>query len=121
MVIDKEELDTCILDLLVSVNFMRNTKGRMYLISAIKAYYMNPIRYKKNIYKDLYNELADNYHTQPACVEKNIRKALESAWTKGDPRIQYRLYGSIIDPDNNKPTAAPFIIKSVEIIKSRLG
>lgn len=119
-VIEKESLDACILDLLQSVNFKRNTKGRKFLLSAIRKYYIDPVKYHRNIYKDLYNEVAAEFQTRPMCVEKNIRKALESAWTKGDPRVQYEYYGSIISTNEDKPTAAPFIVKSVEIIKRRL-
>lgn len=120
-VIEKEALDECILDLLRSVNFKRNTKGRAFLLSAIRKYYIDPGKYNRHIYKELYNEVAIEFQTHSSCVEKNIRKALESAWTKGDPRIQYEYYGAIIASDEDKPTAAPFIVRSVEIIKSRLG
>lgn len=118
MVIEKKDIDACIIDLLDSVRLRSTSKGRGLLLSAIRKYYINPIKYKRNIYKDLYNELAEETGSTFACVEKNIRKALERAWQIGNPDLQYQLYGSIIDGD--KPTAASFIIKSAEIIKSRL-
>lgn len=114
-----EVLEACIVELVDCVHLTGKTKGRAYLISAIKKYCMHPEKYKKNIYRGLFSEVAHMYDTSSVNVEKDIRKAIENAWTKGDPCIQYELYGSIVKGD--KPTAALFIIRSAEIIKSRLG
>lgn len=120
MVLEKEEqIKTSIEELLNSIQIKETTKGRRYLISAIRRYYENPSKYHYSIYKGLYVEVAEENNTSFANVEKDIRKAIESAWTRGQPSIQYKLYGSIVK--GTKPTAAAFIIKSAEIIKSRLG
>lgn len=120
MVLEKDEvLEACIVELLDSVHLTGKTKGRAYLISAINKYCIHPEKYKKNIYRGLFSEVAQTHDTSSANVEKDIRKAIENAWTRGNPCIQYELYGSIVKGD--KPTAALFIIRSAEIIKSRLG
>lgn len=120
MVLEKEEqIKACIEELLNSIQLTGTTKGRKYLISAIKKYCENPTKYYQRIYKGLYVEVAEENNTSFANVEKDIRKAIESAWTRGRPSIQYELYGSIVK--GTKPTAAAFIIKSAEIIKSRIG
>lgn len=120
IVLEKEEqIKACIEELLNSIQLTGTTKGRKYLISAIRKYYENPIKYHHSIYKGLYLEVAKENNTSFANVEKDIRKAIECAWTRGDPCVQYELYGSIVKDD--KPTAATFIMKSAEIIKSRIG
>ena len=60
----------------------------------------------------------------PACgegsgeaAERAIRRAIESAWLKGDLETQYRLFGNTIDEAKGKPTNAEFLSRVVETLR----
>lgn len=60
----------------------------------------------------------------PACgkgsgeaAERAIRRAIESAWLKGDLEAQYRLFGNTIDEAKGKPTNAEFLSRVVETLR----
>lgn len=118
---EKEAIDHCIKELLESVNIKGELLGPRLLFSAIKRYLKDPTKYRRNIYRDLYDELAEEFHIRNTSVEKDIRTTIENAWTKGIPEVQYELYGATVSKRTTRPTASAFIRKSAEIIRNRLG
>ncbi len=63
----------------------------------------------KSLSTKLYPDIAQNFGTTVACVERNIRHAVESAWVKGDVAYIDRMFGYTIDANKGKPTNAEFI------------
>lgn len=87
-------------------------QGGKLLLSAIKLCLDEP-EYMEAITKKLYPRLAKIFRTSPACVEKNIREALQKAWGKGmdvffENFFMYR---------EKRPGNAVFIKNMVFIIK----
>ncbi len=65
----------------------------------------------------LYEITAHYEKTKPDAVEKALRYAIEQAWTRGRPFMQYHLFGNTIDSEKGKPTNAEFISTIVQHIK----
>lgn len=61
------------------------------------------------INKNIYQVLAEKYHTQSFCVERNIRHAIETAATRGDPDAFNAYFGYTVSSDKGKPTNGEFI------------
>lgn len=59
--------------------------------------------------KDLYPQIAEQYKTRPALVERAIRNAIEVAWTRGNTKVLHEYFGYTIDDFKGKPTNAEFI------------
>ncbi len=57
----------------------------------------------------LYPMIAQKFNTSVACVERNIRHAVESAWIRGDMKYIDSMFGYTVDADKGKPTNAEFI------------
>lgn len=94
--------------------------GERILASAINKVYQNPDRYRNKITVLLYHELAVEFGINDCSVEKNMRMALEKAWTKGYSELRYQLYGSITSGKTGRPTVAKFILLTVELLKGIL-
>lgn len=58
---------------------------------------------------EAYRYIAESYRTTPAAVEKAIRYSIESAWSKGSPFMQQKLFGNSVDASKGKPTNAEFV------------
>lgn len=52
----------------------------------------------------LYPALAARHHTRPSCVERAIRHAIETTWTRARVDALERVFGNSIDPQRGKPT-----------------
>lgn len=91
--------------------------GEKLLVSGIVEVYKDPEKYKMNITGLLYHELAEEFNIGYSSVEKDMRMALEKAWTKGYSDLQYILYDDIISKKTGKPTVAKFIILTTDILK----
>lgn len=61
------------------------------------------------ITKDIYPQIAKQYHTRPSLVERSIRNAIEVAWTRGNMKVLHQYFGYTIDDYKGKPTNAEFI------------
>lgn len=95
-------------------------RGYPFVLSAVKRYYIDADRYKRKFYTRMYDEIAEEFHTNNKNVEKAIRKALEVTWTKGNAKELYELYGSIVSKEKGKATSKDFIIRTVELIRFAL-
>ncbi len=65
----------------------------------------------------LYPQIADKFHTNSACVERNIRHSIESAWTHGSMSYIDEVFGYSIDADKGKPTNRAFIATVADKIR----
>ena len=101
--------------LLEKLGVRKSLAGHKYLIAAITLQtarvFIQP--------KELYETVADCYDTTPLAVEKAIRYAIESAWTRGDIYAQHFYFGLSIDEDRGKPTNAEFIARLAIELRNR--
>lgn len=93
-----------------------NLKGYNYLKVAIKLSIEQP-ELLESITKSLYPTVAKNVNTTSSRVERDIRHALEVAWSRSDGEFYYNYIG-FKSIDNEKPTNGAFISSIVE--KSRI-
>ncbi|WP_066648166.1 sporulation initiation factor Spo0A C-terminal domain-containing protein [Christensenella timonensis] len=61
------------------------------------------------INKNIYQVLAEKHGTQSSCVERNIRHAIETAATRGDPDAFNAYFGYTVSSEKGKPTNGEFI------------
>ena len=60
----------------------------------------------------IYPSIAIKYHKKIVCIERNIRTAIEIAFStrRGNYEFKDELFGSSIDYEKGKPTNTEFII-----------
>ncbi len=74
----------------------------------------------ENVMTRLYPMVAEKFNTNTACVERNIRHAIESAWMHGSMSYIDKVFGYSIDADKGKPTNRAFIATIVDRIRLHL-
>lgn len=67
----------------------------------------------------LYPAAAKKFSTSPAAVERCIRHAIESTWSRGDMASLEKLFGLSIDPDRGKPTNREFLAMAAQHLRQR--
>ncbi len=77
-----DELNTIITHLMKEIGIPAHLKGFRYLLSAVKLVYADP-ELIRNVLKELYLYIADEYDTTVSCVERNMRTALKMASSNG--------------------------------------
>lgn len=65
----------------------------------------------------LYPGVARRYGTTAQLVERAIRHAVESGWSRCDRTMRERYFGGKIKPGRSKPTNAEFIARLANIIR----
>ena len=105
---DLHRLRGAVSDKLERLGIPRQLAGHRYLIAAIALQSSagcvpEPAK--------LYARIADYYETTPQAVERDIRYAIETAWTAGDIEYQHKLFGMTIDEQRGKPTNAELIAR----------
>ncbi len=92
-------------------------KGFRYVRHAI--YLMAESEKCRSMMKEIYPAVAKKFETTTACVERDIRHAIEGAWTHGSMKRIDEVFGFSVDADKGKPTNSAFISTIAERI--RLG
>ena len=90
-------------------------KGFKYVRYAIYIYVLSD-RIPR-VMKDIYPAVAKKFGTTISCVERDIRHALESAWTRGSLSYIDEVFGFTVDADKGKPTNSAFIATIAERVK----
>ena len=96
-----------------------NVKGYPYLREAIKVVTNSPERIYY-ITKDLYVDVAKKYNTTAEKVERNIRNAIEIAWSKGDKKAFEEVFETSMAVKKSRPTNSEFIAKIADRIRMEL-
>ncbi len=107
--VNSEEESTDIEGYLKQLGIFPDRLGYTYLKMAIE------ICMKKSgvrICKDVYPEIAKKYHTSLACVEKNMRTAINVGMTYGNKKLYNEIFG------NEKPTNTRFVTTLAEKLSS---
>lgn len=93
--------------LLVKLGMPSHLKGYHYLKTAFKIC-MKEDHGVESVTKILYPEIAKKHATSPEKVEHAIRHAIESAWKRGDEKMQRTLFG-YGQNEGRRPTNSAFI------------
>ena len=73
-----------------------------------------------NITFGLYPQLAAEFDTTAARVERSIRHLIEITWERGDMDVLNRYFGNTVSPDRGKPTNGEFIARIANVVKRRM-
>lgn len=104
---------------LLRLGLSPDLKGYSYARQAIRLVLEEPDMLK-SITGRLYGAVAETNHTNTKCVERNIRHAIESAWSKGNLSYIEELFGYTVDAEKGKPTNAAFIATVADYININL-
>ena len=93
--------------------------GHPYVIRAILLVVGDQL-YINHITFGLYPQLAVEFDTTPARVERAIRHLIEVTWIRGDIDVLDRYFGNTISASRGKPTNGEFIARLANVVKSRM-
>ncbi|NLJ86559.1 MAG: sporulation transcription factor Spo0A [Firmicutes bacterium] len=91
-------------------------KGYRYLKDAI-AMVIKDVSLIGQVTKVLYPTIAENHDSSPARVERAMRHAIETAWSRGDIDVLYKAFGYSVDANRGRPTNSSFIAKIADEIR----
>lgn len=114
-----ENLEIKISELFIRFGIPASISGYTYLRRAVIMSAESPDMLKRRITKELYPEIAKEYHTTPARVERAMRHAITVAWNRGELELLERLFGYTIDQNKGKPANSEFIAMIADAV--RLG
>ena len=93
--------------------------GHPYVIRAILLVVGDQL-YINHITFGLYPQLAVEFETTPARVERAIRNLIEVTWTRGDIDVLDQYFGNTISASRGKPTNGEFIARIANVVKARM-
>ena len=93
--------------------------GHPYVIRAILLVIGDRL-YINNITFGLYPQLAVEFDTTPARVERAIRHLIEVTWCRGDLDILEKYFGNTVSASRGKPTNGEFIARMANVVKARM-
>jgi len=76
--------------------------------------------YINHITFGLYPQLAVEFETTPARVERAIRHLIEVTWSRGDLEVLNKYFGNTISASRGKPTNGEFIARIANVIRDRM-
>ena len=94
--------------LLHEIGVPANLKGHNYLRDAVMMV-LEDRKLINSVTKTIYPSIGQRYETSACSVERAIRTALETAWTRGKTEILNNLFGFTVNINKGKPTNAEFI------------
>lgn len=112
--ISEENLEKVVSKLLREIGVAPSLKGYDYLRIAIILTMENKEQYLHNVTKALYPDIAKRKKTTSSRVERAIRHAIETAWSKGNIEKIDKIFGYTISPHKGKPTNSEFIATIVD-------
>ena len=93
--------------------------GHPYVIRAILLVISDRL-YINSITFGLYPQLAVEFDTTPARVERAIRHLIEVTWARGDLDILEKYFGNTISASRGKPTNGEFIARLANVVKANV-
>lgn len=112
--ISEENLEEIVSKLLREIGVAPSLKGYDYLRIAIILTMENKEQYLHNVTKALYPDIAKRKKTTSSRVERAIRHAIETAWSKGNIEKIDKIFSYTISPHKGKPTNSEFIAAIVD-------
>ncbi|MBO4981208.1 MAG: sporulation initiation factor Spo0A C-terminal domain-containing protein [Lachnospiraceae bacterium] len=102
--------DNLLHDLILSIGIPPNIYGYSYIIHAMKLIMADP-GYLHSVTKGLYIDIAKEFHTKPARVERAIRHAINTAWLYGDLAFIDSIFKNCVRPDKAVPSNSVFLAR----------
>lgn len=93
--------------------------GHPYVIQAILLVVQDRT-YINNITFGLYPQLAAQFDTTAARVERAMRHLIEVTWTRGDMEVLNYYFGNTVSADKGKPTNGEFIARLANVVKQKM-
>ena len=93
--------------------------GHPYVIRAILLVISDRL-YINSITFGLYPQLAVEFDTTPARVERAIRHLIEVTWARGDLDILEKYFGNTVSASRGKPTNGEFIARMANVVKANV-
>ena len=93
--------------------------GHPYVIRAILLVLQDRL-YINNITFGLYPQLAVEFDTTPARVERAIRHLIEVTWSRGDLDILEHYFGNTVSASRGKPTNGEFIARIANVVRANV-
>lgn len=93
--------------------------GHPYVIRAILLVIQDRV-YINSITFGLYPQLAVEFDTTPARVERAIRHLIEVTWSRGDLDILEKYFGNTVSASRGKPTNGEFIARMANVVKAKV-
>ena len=93
--------------------------GHPYVVRAILLVLGDQL-YINHITFGLYPQLAVEFDTTPARVERAIRHLIEVTWSRGDMAVLEHYFGNTISASRGKPTNGEFIARLSNVIRQRM-
>lgn len=109
----RDELEIAVIRFVQKLGIRPHLMGYPFLIKAIMLSLESP-KLLKSLTKELYPKIADYYGKDVRTIERNIRRAIESAYEYDPERIQSIFYYKV-----NKPYISEVISLAVESIRYR--
>lgn len=104
---------------LFEIGMQESLKGFHYLCDAV-ALVSTDDRLLRQATSKLYPSIAAAYAVTDHSVERAIRHAIETTWTRGSVIAIHRVFGNSIDPQRGKPTNTECIAMLSEQLLERL-
>ncbi len=102
-----------------AVGITANIKGYHYLREAILLVH-DDFDLMSRLTTGLYVQVAEKYNSTPQRVERAMRHAIESAWTKGNIEVLEDFFGYTIMDSKGKPTNGEFIAMIADKLNTEL-
>lgn len=83
-------------------------KGYQYLREAI-VMSVNDITVLNRVTYNLYPVIAEKYGTSRTAVERAMRTAIETGWSRGNINKFHKMFGYSVNSDKGRPTNSEFI------------
>ncbi len=93
---------------LLNMGMMPNLNGFIYISYALELIQEDPDSLQ-HITKGLYIDIAKNFHTKPASVERAIRHAITMTWCRGSRTHISHIFRDFLDPDKCIPSNTVFL------------
>ena len=103
-------------DALLRAGVLPHLDGFRYLSSALERIRRNPTLLR-GVTKSLYRDVAKEYGTTPACVERSMRAAIDRAWACSDAETRLRLFGRQAAAQEKSPSNVPFLAAMLVLLE----
>lgn len=105
--------------LLLELGAPDHLAGHPYVVRAIVLVVSDRL-YINNITFGLYPQLAVEFDTTPARVERAIRHLIEVTWNRGDLDVLDKYFGNTVSASRGKPTNGEFIARLSNVVKQTI-
>lgn len=115
----EENLMLTITDIIHQIGIPAHIKGYHYLRKAI-VLSVNDQKMLENVTKLLYPTVAEDFSTTSVRVERAIRHAIETAWSRGNIDVLTDMFGYTVNANKGKPTNSEFIALITDMLRLKM-